>query len=240
MSVPKLSLVCLCLALSTASELHSAPASDLADLAGRIDYGFYTGDRAVLAAAREELMGLEESRPLVLYYRAFAAMRSAQLDLRRGRTARKSLEHCLDSAEAATEAEPMSAEPWILIGACSALAADERRLRHALVQARALDADNPRIGLVEAWGMGYEPDALDVAQTARLTETLGATVAAFAASLSRSLPDWGEAEAAAALGGLLMQQGEVRAARDLIEQALLVAPGFEPALDLRRKLVGQR
>jgi len=233
-----------------APPLHAEVVLDgkLGDLAGRIDYGFYAGDRVVLEAARDELEQRDGAAPFVAYYRGFAELRLAQLGLREGRPVGKTLERCVHSGEAAAEADPRSAEPWVLIGACSALAANgesrksashERRLRHALDRAEALDAGNPRLNLVTAWGIGYDVDGLDPGQEARVTELLGGALAAFAAR-PPGMPDWGEAEAAAALGAMLLERGDARAARDRIEQALLVAPGFEPAVELRRRLLELR
>ena len=46
-------------------------------------------------------------------------------------------------------------------------------------------------------------------------------------------PDWGEAEALAALAAAALERGQTRVARDFIERALLLAPDYRAALDLR-------
>ncbi len=53
-------------------------------------------------------------------------------------------------------------------------------------------------------------------------------------------PDWGEAEALAALGELYLARAEVRGARDLIERALLLAPDYRFAAELRAQVAGGR
>ena len=49
-------------------------------------------------------------------------------------------------------------------------------------------------------------------------------------------PDWGRAELLASLGKLHLALGERRQARDLIEQALIEAPDYYFALELRKAL----
>lgn len=244
-----------CLALACLAPVLAAPVlaadgldRDLADLAGRVDYGFYTGDRAVLEAARAALEQLDGSAPPVAYYRGLANLRIAQLAQREGRPGGEALERCIEAARLAVEADGGSAEPWILLGACSALAAGtgslksgshERRVRQAIERVQTLDPGNPRLELVKAWAIGYDVAALDAGQKSRVAELLGGALAAFAARPA-GVPDWGEAEAAVALGAVLLDRGDVRAARDRIEQALLIAPGFETAVALRRRLVDAR
>ena len=46
-------------------------------------------------------------------------------------------------------------------------------------------------------------------------------------------PDWGYAEALTALAAAALERGQARAARDSIERALLLAPDYRAALDLR-------
>ena len=49
-------------------------------------------------------------------------------------------------------------------------------------------------------------------------------------------PDWGRAELLASLGKIFLELGERRDARDLIEQALIEAPDYYFALELRKAL----
>ncbi|HET7132053.1 MAG TPA: hypothetical protein VFJ95_07380, partial [Gammaproteobacteria bacterium] len=53
-------------------------------------------------------------------------------------------------------------------------------------------------------------------------------------------PEWGEAEALAALGELKLARGDAREARDLIERALLLAPDYRFAMELRARMQGAR
>ena len=49
-------------------------------------------------------------------------------------------------------------------------------------------------------------------------------------------PDWGYAEALTALAATALERGQARTARDYIERALLLAPDYRAALDLRATL----
>jgi Tfp pilus assembly protein PilF len=53
-------------------------------------------------------------------------------------------------------------------------------------------------------------------------------------------PDWGHAEALTALAATVLDSGQVRTARDLIERALLLAPDYRVAVELRIALQGAR
>ena len=53
-------------------------------------------------------------------------------------------------------------------------------------------------------------------------------------------PDWGRAEVLASLGEVYLELGQLREARDLIEQSLLEAPEYHVALKLRNALSLQR
>jgi hypothetical protein len=76
---------------------------------------------------------------------------------------------------------------------------------------------------------------------AEAIKKLEAAIDAFAAwSPTPDSPTWGEAEALAALAEVRLAEGEVRAGRDLIERALLLAPDYHFAVELRAQLRGAR
>jgi len=209
----------------------AAPSAELLDLAARVHFGYYHAEPRAIDAASAALDRLADSRD-VLYYRDFAALRRAQLgDV--DRTGRERLEAC-----ARREAEPkldkrLAAEVWVLAAACAHVAGDEGRTNKALALARDRNADNPRIALVEAWVL-MSAAATDEAQQPAVSTKLTAVVEGFGAWVpSLDDPDWGHAEALAALAAAALEQGQVRTARDLIERALLLAPDYSAALDLR-------
>jgi tetratricopeptide (TPR) repeat protein len=204
--------------------------SDLADLSARAEYGFYAAEPTVISAARRDLDRLADSDARVSYYRALAAMRAAQVDARHGADA---LDDCVESAEQAASQEPSWAEAWVLVGACSTLAADERRFEVAVASARQLERDNPRLALVEAWHAIPGDGPPEAAAVDELVTKLEAAVGLFEAASSDSrTPGWGEAEALALLGSLYLERGSTRAARDVLERALLAAPGYTYAVEL--------
>jgi hypothetical protein len=212
----------------------AASSAELADLAGRIDYGFYNDDTHAIDAARAALSRLGDA-PAVRYYRDYAALRRAQLNPADRVSARECAERDVPAALAPGEA----AEAWILVAACAVVGQQSiRRVEQALAHAREIDKRNPRLALVEAWIM-RSGAATSAQATDDFAAKLTQTVDAFASWRGGpSAPDWGEAEALAALGEATLARGETRAARDLIERALLLAPDYRLAVQLRAGLRG--
>jgi hypothetical protein len=245
-----------CVALAPSARAGVTP--ELADLAGRIDYGFYVGDARAIADAVAALKRLSDSDPAVHYYRAFASFRLAQLG---GEHAASDAESCVKTAKveepteqltrAAAEARARaSVESWLLVAVCAGFTGHvdpgkglvhDKRLQQALSRARQLEPSNPRIALIDAWQLSLRPALAAPAVQDEAVKKLEAAADAFAAwSPPADAPDWGEAEALAALAELHLARGELRDARDLIERALLVAPDYRFAVDLRAQLQGSR
>jgi hypothetical protein len=214
---------------------HAQTSPELLDLAGRVHYGYYQADLRALEAAQAKLDSLGDASE-VLYYRDFAALRRAQLGAR-DRDVLPRVSDCAAREPAKTLAGRRAAEAWVLVAACALVAGDERRVDFALARARSTDHDHPRIALVEAWRLA-QSSAPDYAA---LATQLTATIAAFDAwPASIDDPDWGQAEALTALAESTLERGEVRAARDLLERALLLAPDYRRAVELRTALRGAR
>jgi hypothetical protein len=226
--------------LAAACTLHAAaaPSAELLDLAGRVHYGYYHGEPRALDAAAAALERLGDS-PEVAYYRDFAALRRAQL----GGAERSNAERVRECAhrEVAPGVNKLAAaEAWVLVAACAFVAGDERRRVLALERARERDDDNPRIGLVEAWAL-EAASGTDAAHREAATKKLAAVVEAFDAwSPPLDAPDWGHAEALTALAAKALDGGQPRTARDLIERALLLAPDYRAAVELRVALQTSR
>jgi hypothetical protein len=234
---------------------------ELADLAGRIDYGYYVADSRAIEDALPALERLGEEDLSVRYYRAFAAFRLAQLAAKEGASAAPLAADCVElatikeskdfvpRAEAEARAKA-SVESWILTAACSGVVARpkpgaglafDRRGEEARERARARDASNPRGALLDAWRLSVRPALAAPEARAEAVKKLEAAIAAFAAwSPSADSPTWGEAEALAALAEVRLADGEVRAGRDLIERALLLAPDYHFAVELRSQMRGAR
>ena len=227
----------------------SAPAgaqldAQLGDAAARLGYGFYVGDEAVVDAATELLQRLPD-RPEVQYYRALAALRSMQLQAPGAKSNKDFAARCIEHASAATEHTPLAAEAWILVAACSLAGAQrsplklfsQRRRDEALQRALDIEPENPRALWVAAWISGSQRALQGEQLDAEARAALVAAVDAFQrVSGDLQSPDWGQAEALACYGALLLTEGDVRGARDILEQALLTAPGYRVALDLLSRI----
>ena len=213
---------------------RAASSAELADLVARVDYGFYNGDARSIEVARDALDRLADA-PNVRYYRDYAALRAAQLDPRD----RSAVRACAERDVAADLPPAAAAEAWILVAACGVVGQQSaRRVEQALARARGIDKRHPRVALVEAW-IARNAAAGDAAASEGLTAKLQQAVDAFGAwRAPPNAPDWGEPEALAMLGELTLKRGETRAARDLIERALLLAPDYRFAVDLRARLRG--
>lgn len=234
--------VCATLTLLGLNGYAGAADADLVDIAARIDYGYYSGEARVIIGARADLERIRAVDGAVDYYLGYAAYRLSQLDTAASPRARRELlGNCVDSGRAALADSAWALEAWILIAACSVegLTHDpsrtighDLRLADALSAARRLDPKHPRLLLVEAWAQ-RAADSADDGLQAQLIE---ARDAFDAWQSTGAQPVWGRAEALASLGALHLELGERREARDLIEQALIEAPGYHFALDLRDRL----
>jgi tetratricopeptide (TPR) repeat protein len=246
------------LAVLLATSARAGASLELADLAGRIDYGFYVGDARAIENAVAALKRMSDSDAAVRYYRAFASFRLAQLG---GERAASHAEDCVKNAtveeptehltRAAGEARARaSIESWLLVAACAGLSgrvepakglAHDKRSAQALARARELEPSNPRIALLDAWLVSRRPALADAAVRDDAVAKLEAAVEAFGAwSPPPDSTEWGEAEALASLAEVHLARGQIRDARDLIERALLVAPDYRVALELRAQLQGSK
>jgi hypothetical protein len=210
---------------------HAAASAEVLDLAARVHYGYYHAEPRTIDSALTALDRLGDS-PEVVYYRDFAALRRAQVG-GNDRAGAERLRACAQREPQPGRDKRVAAEAWVLVAACAHVAGDEGRRERALVLARERDDDNPRIALVEAWAMMQEAGT-DAAKRAAASAQLEAVLEAFemwAPSLDD--PDWGYAEALTALAAAALERGQARTARDFIERALLLAPDYRAALDLR-------
>jgi hypothetical protein len=226
-------LACLALVPYVA---YAEISAEVLDLAGRVQYGYYQADARAIEAAQAALDRLGDSSDVV-YYRDFAALRLAQLG---GSDDDKRLGECARREASAELARRAAAEAAVLAAACALAAADDRRFEDTLARARALDDDHPRILLLEAWALERTVPRNPEAR-ADLEAKLTAAIAAFDAwSPTIDDPEWGQAEALVALGESALARGDVRAARDLLERALLLAPDYSRAVALRTAIQGAR
>jgi tetratricopeptide (TPR) repeat protein len=217
----------------------SASGQSLRDLAARIDYGFYGGDVTVVRAAIRELESRSSDDRKAAYLYALAHFRLAEIG-RGGSRESEALSTCVDVASEIADASSSDAESRVLIAVCSLRLAQsesvrslrhQRRAQKALEAARAVAPDNPRVAYVTA-----------LAANAGVSAEIGVRRLEAAASRFSTYtadgPAWGEVETRLLLAESYLGNGDRRRARDAVEQALLLAPGYGPALELQHRLVG--
>lgn len=226
------------LAVAAPFMARAAASAEVLDLAGRVQYGYYHAEPRTIDAALTALDRLGDS-PDVVYYRDFAALRRAQLG-GADRAATERLRACAQRDVPPLHDKRSAAEAWVLVAACAQVAGDAGRRERALTLARERDDDNPRIALVEAWAM-TQSAGTDVAKRDAAAAKLESVVEAFEMwTPSLDDPDWGYAEALAGLAAAALERGQTRTARDFIERALLLAPDYRAALELRVAMQGSR
>lgn len=226
------------------------PSAELLDLAGRIEYGFYTQEARSIESARSGLARLPGRDALQDYYAGLAAYRAALLGAAdNGRGLGTVLTECMDRGGRAAEDAELASEAWVLVAACAVLGARhepnrsrmyQNRFQGALREAVAADADNPRITVVQAWALSHRPAHEEAELRSLARQRLEQSLEQFALwSAPFGFPDWGEAEALAHLGEIYLTLGDSRTARDYIEHALLVAPDYRFALALQKRVLSR-
>jgi tetratricopeptide (TPR) repeat protein len=241
--------------LSFTAATHADPVSELDDAAARIQYAYYTADVRGIEDALGLLQRLQlpESRKgMKEYFTAYGYWKLAQLhtqEVAAGRRAARSSAHrsadaCETAALDATKADPRLAEAHAILASCAALSSRAPDLlpfgsclRHrGLARARDLAAANPRVRLIEAQCMWEE----------RNRDALLVRVQAIARDFDAlppappGLPDWGYPEALVLLGRLELEAGNIRAARDAFERALIISPDYRQAKLLLEQAHGTR
>jgi tetratricopeptide (TPR) repeat protein len=236
---------CLVLGLLAAAQaLHAAAVGGLGgDLQARILYGFQTEDRAQLGELKDSLsaeVAADGGGDALRYQLAHADFRYAALvaDENR-RDAEAALAECAAETATLLSHDAQSAEALALDSACREELAKFRKLQGVvlraqaeahLAQARRLAPANPRILLLLAYkelaaargGSPHSDAGLEALRRAALRfEATPAT--------DPDVPGWGHAEAYLALGREYFARGDVLAARNWIEKALIAAPDYKAA-----------
>jgi hypothetical protein len=238
-----------CAALAATAALRPAAAAapdELSDLEAKAQYAFYTGDlNAARSLARANRMLAESDVPLELYHYAHAQFRVLQLAARRAdkparREAEAAGEACVATLARALDRDPRFAEALALQSACygylaslgllDALTAAPRIGGRAEAAAQ-LNPKNPRVLLAQAFALYYRPLVLGGAKPAAAAPLFRRAAQAFDTLVATrpGEPTWGEAEAWLYVGRTAEEAGDVLAARNAYERALLVAPEFASA-----------
>lgn len=240
-------LASLALLLLTASAGGTTTAA-FHDAVARMQYAVYTADASSLQHRLEELQDLPGASPAGMrsYQLAYGYWQLAQLQaaqqggLLDGRMqVRGAARRCADHARQALEGNRGMAEAHALQALCqdfsrqhpgggSAQCARSRALDTAL----SLAPGNPRVNFIAT-----------LCRNAVDSEDAGAqwlaVVARFEAAPSArpGEADWGHAEALTLLGENFLQRSQMVAARDALERALVLAPGYLKAQRLLQSVI---
>ena len=217
-------------------------ASELADRAAVIEFAAHTGDLGYLAEISEVLANEKargDAQKLVHYYAALAAYRAAELDTDIDFRMGVLLDRCIEQGKKAIRLDREFADALALVGACHGLAASRQPLSaiiagnfsaRELKKAVSMAPENPRVLLLNGITLLRRFDDPTRLQLAR--EQLLAAVDAYEsfADLYRpGAPGWGEEQAHFWLANVAVRLGDKVAARDHLEQALLIAPQMRAA-----------
>ncbi|HWK50105.1 MAG TPA: tetratricopeptide repeat protein [Steroidobacter sp.] len=235
------------LLLAVISSATAGSTAEFDDLVARLQFSFYTGDSRALEQMLSELERFDVDAGLAAaksYQLAYGQWKLAQLlgepqDERARATTRsnagKAAKSCVQFARDAIAKEPRMAEIYAIEAACdtyqpgssqrgSASCMRSKSMRTALT----LGADNPRVLFINAL---CSPDA--EGDPAALERWRTVVTRFEAAPPSRpGKPDWGHAEALTLLGESYLKRGEMVAARDVLERALVLAPDYRRAQKL--------
>ena len=220
-----------------------AAETDWLDVEGRIQYGFYTEDARALADLADQLSRAEGSDdPLRDYYAGLANYRLALvLSARDKGRARDAVELCVDRLDIAVKSDASFAAGLALQSACLRTLSVLKpwkplagpKSTGQMEKAVKLAPKDPRVLMLAALESG-DGEKIDAACLTKLKKA----AAAFEAERQGEdrTPGWGAAEAYTYLGRGYLSHGDVLAARDALERALLIAPDFVVARRLLARI----
>ncbi len=237
----------LALALALTLTGRAAPSvaatTEWPDVEGRIQYGFYTEDARAVSDVVNQLSAPESGEdPMRHYYIGFANYRLSALLAGKDKVrAREAAARCVSRLDEAVRGKSNFAEGMALQSACL------RELRNLtpfkplagvksagqMEKALKLAPKDPRVLLLQALENG-DAGKIDGVGITRLKKAAEAFEAE-RQGVDRT-PGWGAAETYAYLGRGYLDQGDVLAARDALERALLIAPDFAYAKRLLTKI----
>lgn len=218
-------------------------AEDPAEIGNRAQLAFLKGDAADIGRLVASTAAWDKSAvPTELYARAFVQFRQLQFALaaKDNDLAERSGESCVKALDVATRKDPRFAEGFALQSVCYGYMANlggfgaiknGSRSGKSIESALMLDLKNPRVILVEGFGLYFRPKFVGgdkVKGCARFKEA----AAAFDTGAGRTTPTgipWGPAEAHYWVGRCAGEAGDAAAARRGFERALAIAPEFAAA-----------
>jgi tetratricopeptide (TPR) repeat protein len=239
--------VLLPLLLAAAAPVAAESTAEFDDAVARLQFAFYTADTRSLEEMLTLLDGFEVDANLAAaksYQLAYGNWKLAQLyseplDERPRPNAKssasKAAKSCVQHARETIAKDPRIADVYAIEAVCDDHASHALTLRvggcsrsKSMRTALTLGAENPRVHFINA------VCAPDVEGDPGLVDRWRTVVAKFEAAppSQPGKPDWGHAEALTQLGESYLQRGEMVAARDVLERALVLAPDYRQAQKL--------
>jgi tetratricopeptide (TPR) repeat protein len=233
-----------------ACSVQASIVAELEDAAARVQYAFYAQDERALRSAIADLEKLTVPAEYATrreYQLGIAHWRLADLGANGNNTRSAALGRCENHLSAALRDEPRHAEALAVRTLCAyqrndLLAAGARALKRscrrqsALQKALELRPRNPRVLFVEAWCA--EKDG-DISSAVELAERAAAAFAEEQLAPGDHAA-WGQADTSLFLAQLQLRLGNRAAARDRVEQALILAPDYVAARELLTQIAGGR
>jgi hypothetical protein len=217
-----------------------AGAEDATSVAAKAQAAYFAGSAPQLAAlATATAPWARSSDRQQLYSHAYVQFRALQLALaaKQNDAAEKAGDACVAALDAATKLDPKFTEAYALQSACYGYMANlggfgairnGGRSGKSIEAALALDARNPRVILVEGFGVYFRPKFVG-GDKLKGCERFAAAAAAFDALPAEARAGgygWGAPEAHYWSGRCAIDAGKAAAARASFERALVLAPDF--------------
>ena len=220
----------------------AAAAEDIPAVAARAQAAYFAGNAAELAKlAASTAPWAKSQNNRELYAHAYVQFRTLQLAIggKREDEAKKAGDACIATLDAAVKRDPRFAEAFALQSACygyltnlggMAAIRNGSRSGKSIEAALAIDARNPRILLVDGFGVYFRPKFVGGDKSkgcARFREAAaGFDTAGPSGASSGGGIDWGAAEAHYWSGRCARDAGDAVGARKSFERALALAPDF--------------
>lgn len=239
---------------TAASAAVSRPRAHWLQVESRIESDYFQQDAADLTALAATLSahgsvaaGGQTDEEWRSYYAALLAYRLALLATSHGEQAWPFTQQCVDRLDRALVLDTTSAEALALQSACLALQSHLDSWRSPFAAPRSvaridkalkLAPDNPRVLLLGALAAADRPPLFQ-GDSQQAFSLMQRAVSAFErrTQRARGLPGWGAADAFTDLAQDYLRRGQVVAARNVLERALLVAPDFGQARRLMAQIV---
>ena len=222
-----------------------ASAQDVISVATKAQSAYLTGNNAELARLAATTSAWSKSQnPKELYTHAYVQFRLLQwaIAAKREKEAERAGDACNEALDLALKRDPKSAEAHALQSACYGYLANlggmgairnGSRSGKSIEAALALDARNPRIVLIDGFGVYFRPKFVGGDKAKGCTRFKEATTsfetAGSSAALSPAGVSWGAAESHYWVGRCARDAGDVAGARREFERAFALAPEFAAA-----------